>query len=602
MKLTAQQISATSHRHDDRQPDPLITSTGAQRPHPPLSGHTPIAPPSAPIASSTMLEPCPLASLESTTTTTREQSALLSAKPILPSQQNNAVPNGTYAAAAPSSLAELGPRVSKPGPGVSIQAERKPGHGVFMQAERKPESPADQNKAVQMKDGGLMQAETERQATAVHERSSMERDRDREIQTTAVDEEGDKIISLSTSKEEMGESGTLAGEDDRPERGVELPRPYSTDPEQLLEEVGLSSLSPSPSHSHSVNLSPTIEQGVVNQSAELLSTEQDGLLTEDLSVSHDDLSVESVSASDSRAPSPQDVEARGREEEGEGYSMPDISMVKVKEKSSFLTSLPQPSAPQPPARDSSLTTTPAAESAPDTPPPPPLSQNIHHLSSTEPAITTSQQDQGRVASPGDDRLISATEQEDAPPDGDAALLDSLSLSVSSTKQTSPAGSLSHPLTASQEHDHHQIIPSDDRGSPLLEDHLPTPSDDTLSESDDRASSVGDDPAGMSSALTGKALETVVLHLLSTLNQHLSVDAESADLMYSVPSGSDNMKGQINSSGVLEAKLTKYVAWQHVWYWLLLVREIESYYAPPPPLPPTHTHTLLNLMAFICWYA
>lgn len=567
MKLTAQQISATSCHHDNRQPDPLITSTGAytvpQRPHPPLSGHTPIAPPSAPIASSTLLEPCPLASLEATTTTTRDQSTLLSAKPILPSQQNDVVPTGTRAAAAPSSLAELRP-------GVSIQAERKPGYGVFVHAERRPESPANQNKAVQVKDGGLTQAVTERQATAVRERSSVERDR--EIQTAAVDEEGGKIISPSTSKEEMGESGTLAGGGDQPERGVALPRPYSTDPEQLLEELGLSSLSPSPSHSHSVNLSPTIfthqsqpgngfEQRAVNQSAELLSTEQDGLLTEDLSVSHDDLSVESVSATDSRAPRPGDVEARGREEEEYSISM-------MKEKSSFLSSPPQPAAPRPtpPVRDSSLTT-PAAESTPDTPPPPP-SQNIHHVSSAQLArdnIATSQQDQGRVASPGEDRSISTTEQgEDsgAPPDGDA-VLDSLSLSVSSTKQTSPAGSLSHPLTASQEHDHHQIIPSDDRGTPLLEDHLPTPSDDTLSESEDGASSVGDAPAGTSSALAGKALETVVLHLLSTLNQHLSIDAESADLMYSIPSRSDNMKGQINSSGVLEAKLTKYVVWQHV---------------------------------------
>jgi hypothetical protein len=412
----------------------------------------------------------------------------------LPSQQNDVV--ATCAATTPSSLEERKPEsiltVRKPGFGVSILAERK------AVSERKPSPPADRDMVVQMKDVGLIEAVSERQDVAVRGRSSVRlMDGEIEMQIAAMDEEGSEIVSLSTSKEEeMGESGMLAGGGDRSERGVELPRPYSTDPEQLLEELGLSSLSPSPSHSHSVNLSPTASthqslgiqpgDGAVNQSAEQLSMEQDGLLTEDLSVSHDDLSVGSISASERLAPRPGDI--------------PDIST--VKEKSSTPSSPPPVVAagprPTPPARDSSLTT-PAAESAPDTPPPPPPAQNIQHVSSTlatRDSIATPQQDLGRITSPGDDKPISITEQE-------------------------------------------------------------TPSDDTLSESEDRAS-VGDAPTGTSSALTDKALATVVLHLLSTLNQHLSVDAESADLMYSVPGGSDNMKVQINSSSVLQAKLTKYV--------------------------------------------
>ena len=534
MKLTAQQqISATSRRHDDRQPDSLITSTHTvpERQRPPILGHTPTPPPSAPIASSTLLEPRPLESLEATTT---DQSTLHTAKKILLSQQSNT---------APSSLAELGS-------GVPIQAESKTG------------TPSDQDETVQMKGGDLKQAVTERQGIAVRERSSvMSVDKDSVIQTATVDEGGGKIVSLLTSKEEMGESGMLTG-GDQTERAVELPRPHSTNPEQLLEELSLSSLSPSPSHSHSVNLSPTtstrhslgiqpdnsnniIEPGVVGQSGEQLSMDQDGLLTEELSASHDDLSVESVPVSERAVQLPGDM---GADEREEGYSMPDKSTVKQ-----------DPPLYQPlPSTDPDTSN--ATESAPVQPPP---AQNIPSVSSSQPTkenITTSQQDLERVARHGDSESISTIEQDDANSNRDEESVSS-SLSVSSSKQTAPADPLSPP-SASQEHDHHQMIPSDDGGD-LLDGQL-GPTDGTLNESDDRASMEGVEgaPAGTSSALAGKAVVTVVLNLLSTLNQHLSIDAESADVMYSLPAGSDSMKGQINSSSVLAAKLTKY-AYQYL---------------------------------------
>lgn len=530
MKLTAQQISATSRRHDDWQPDSLITSTRTvpERQRPPISGHTPVPPPFVPIASSTLLEPCPLASLEAATTA--DQSTLHTAKKTLLSQQNDA---------APSSLAELGS-------GVPIQAESKPG------------TPADQDETVQMKGGDFKLAVTERQGIAVRERSSVTTvDKDCMMQTATVDEGGGKIVSLSTSKEEMGESGTLTG-GDQSERGVELPCPHSNNPEQLLEELGLSSLSPSPSHSHSVNLSPTtsthhslgiqpdnsaniIEQVVVGQCGEQLSMDQDGLVTEELSANPDDVSVGSVPVSERAVQLPGGVEAEEREE---GYSMPDKSTVRQD------YPLYQP----PPSTDTSN----AAESAAVQPPP---AQNIPGVSSSQPTkdnVTTSQQDLERVARHGDNESLSTIEQDKecvANSDRDEELVSS-SLSVSSSKQTAPADPLSPP-SASQEHDHHQVVPSDDGGN-LLDGQL-SPTDGTLSESDDRASVEGVEGAraGTSSALAGKAIVAVVLNLLSTLNQHISIDAESADVMYSLPAGSDSMKGQINSSSVLAAKLTKY---------------------------------------------
>ena len=513
VKLTAQQISVTSCCHDDRQPDSLAR-TVPERQCPLISSRTPIPPPSAPIASSTLLEPCPLAPLKATT---RDQSTLHAAKETLLSQQNDA---------APSSLAELGS-------GVPIQAGSKPG------------TPSDHNETVQMKDSNVKQAVTERQGIAIRERSSvMFMDKGCVIQTATVDEGSGKIISLSASKEEMGESGVLTG-GDQSERGVELPRPHSTNPEQLLEELSLLSLSPSPSHSHSVNLSPTtsthqslgihsdnskniIEPGVVDQSAQQPSIDQDGLLTEELSASHDDLSMESVPVSERAVQLPGDMEVEEREE---GYSMPDKPTVKRD------SSLYQP----PPSTDTSTT----AESAAVQPPPPHSIQSVSSSQPTRSNVTTSQQDLERVTSHEVKESISTTDQ-----DEEAV---SSSLSVSSSEQTAPADPLSPP-SASQERDHHQIIPSDDGGN-LLDGQL-SPTDSTLSESDDRPSVEGA-PAGTSAALAGKNIVTVVLNLLSTLNQHLFVDAESADVMYSLPAGSDSMKGQINSSGVLAAKLTKY---------------------------------------------
>lgn len=216
----------TSHYHDDRKPDSLVT-TGPERSHPSTSGHTPIPPPSAPIASSTLLEPHPLASLE---VTTSDQSTLHfghMAKQTLLSQQNDVVPK------APTDL----------GSGVSVHSESKP---------------SDEEEPVKVKDNVLKQVLTERETIMIGERTSRTTmNKDDVIQTPTVDEGGGKTGLLSSSKEEVGESGALTS-GGHSERGVELPCPHSTDPEQLLEELGLSTLSPSPSPSHSVDLSPTI--------------------------------------------------------------------------------------------------------------------------------------------------------------------------------------------------------------------------------------------------------------------------------------------------------------------------------------------------------
>ena len=644
VKLTAQQISATTRRHDNRQPDPLITTsilyTVAERACPPLSGHTPIHPPSAPIASSTLLEPRPLASLEPTTTTrdhsmphplasleptttTRDQSMLYyyAAKQTLPNQQNGAVPIAT----TPSSQARLG-FGDEEGKPAKLEAERKsetsakkkgiPGTQVQLETERKSETQAelgsrsgeeegktaeletekrsgtvsDQDQAVQMRAGDLKVAVSEGEDVAMQERSSVVfMDRDSEIQIAMANDRESKIVSTS---KQVGEGGTLTGASDHSEKVVVLSRPHSTDPEQLLKELSLSSLSPSPSHSHSVNLSPTtsthqspldiqpgdshdniIKPGVVSQSVEQLSIEQDGLLTEHLSVSSDDLSMEeSVPASESRvepSPGPGDMEAKGREEkQREGYSMPDTTAVKEKSNlSSVVTAVPQLTLP---IRDTSLAS--PAESAQVgqayTALQPPPVQKVQSELSSQPAkdnCTTSQQDLEKVGSQGDDKSISTCTMEQdknsvAYSDGDETLDDSSSLSLSSSKPTAPVGSISPRLTTSQEHNRHQIIPSNDRGSPVVDDHLNL-TDGTLSVSDDKASVEGDMErahAGTRPALAGKALVTVVVNLLSTLNQHLSVDAESADVMYSLPGVSDNMKGQINSSSVLATKLTKYI--------------------------------------------
>lgn len=52
--------------------------------------------------------------------------------------------------------------------------------------------------------------------------------------------------------------------------------------------------------------------------------------------------------------------------------------------------------------------------------------------------------------------------------------------------------------------------------------------------------------------------SAIINLISTMNQHLAGDAESAELMYTLPSTSDDMKGQINTSQVLASSLTRYV--------------------------------------------
>ena len=447
------------------------------------------------------------------------------AKQTLLSQQNDVVPK------APTDL----------GSGVSVHSESKP---------------SDEEEPVKVKDNVLKQVLTERETIMIGERTSRTTmNKDDVIQTPTVDEGGGKTGLLSSSKEEVGESGALTS-GGHSERGVELPCPHSTDPEQLLEELGLSTLSPSPSPSHSVDLSPTIsthhspnvqrDNIVIPASVgEQLSMDQDGLLTEDLSVSHDDLSIESVPSSEKAVQPPGALGAEGREEKG--YSMPDTSKVKEKLFAS-------PAAATPPqqttVRDSYLYQQPGTNTTAESAAATALqssSRNNGSASSFQPnkySVRTSQQDESIFTTEQGIDNVAASQQ-----DKEAI---SSSLSISSPKQAA-----SPSLSANQEHDHRQISPSDDRGSLL--DGLLSPTDGTLSDSDDGASVEGMEgtPAVTSNAVTGKALATVVINLLSTLNQHLSVDAESADLMYTLPASSDSMKSQITSSSVLATNITKY---------------------------------------------
>ena len=494
-----------SRCHDDRQPDSLMNGV-SNLPHPLTSSHAPIPPPSAPIASSTLLEPRQL-SCTLHETTGSEQSTVQTTKQTLLSQQIKASPK------PPTSLVQLG---------ASNHTEGIPGtlHG--------------QDEGVKLKNGDLKQASIGKPTVAIGERSStMDEDSDR--QSPALDKETSKTVSLSTSKEKLGENDMLTG-GDRSEIGVELPCQHSTDPEQLLEELSLSSLGPSPSHSPSNDFSPTssthhslsihpdnsnIIPVPAGQSGEQLSTNQNGLLTEDLSASHDDLSVEDVPAIE-RAVQPGTVEGQGKGN-----------------------------------RTIADTNTTTAIQLPPV-------QNNQSVPSSQPNISTSQQDK-------DNASTSQQQYKE---------MVSSSLSISSPEPTS--------LTASKEHSQRRVSPSGERAG-LLDDQL-SPTDSVLSDDvasvddmegvhddrstvasvddmegvhDDRSTVVGSDRNALvgngSNAVVGDDRNTVVttiLNLLSTLNQHLSVDAESADLMYSLPASSDTMKGQITSSHVLAANINK----------------------------------------------
>ena len=524
VRLTAQQPSTTlCHRHDDRQPDSL---TIPEKAHSPIPNHTLVLPP-APIASSTLLEsyaqakPHPLADAG--------KSTVLKAEPTLLSQLNDVAPNAHW---------PVGELV-----------------GEFRHTESKSNTPCSQEEIAKGKEDDAKKALVESQTITAKDEHSITTDVSTTLSVRQTPAVSKGAVSLSAGKEvlvENGGFGLSVGE-------AELPRPHSTDPEQLLEELSLSSLSLS--HTHPIDLSPpnttdhsldihpdnVIPAVSASHDEDQLPTAGGDVLTEDLSISsHDDSMVEIVSASAVHPPARVEA-ARGREG---GYSMT-VKVSARKEMSSTLCA----GTPQPPPTDSPVT----AESASPTALAPSTLQNNGSTSARRPEhsniISTCRQDEGNVSA------IQGEEE---------------SVSLSSSPSVS---SSEHQAAASKEHisqlPNDRALPSgslaattNDRD--LLEGQLtPSLTDGILSESDEDIVSTEDVEAGSRAAVRGggrsgasgaigsrAAIATVVSNLLSTLNRHLSMDAESADMMYTLPSSSDGMKGQINGSRVLTANITK----------------------------------------------
>ena len=92
---------------------------------------------------------------------------------------------------------------------------------------------------------------------------------------------------------------------------------------------------------------------------------------------------------------------------------------------------------------------------------------------------------------------------------------------------------------------------DDLTGPAGEEEDPA----SLSANEDDSSHQSDEEEGAAVLAANKEVTTIT-NLISTLNGHLDGDAESADLMYTLPSASDGMKGEINNSQVLISYLTK----------------------------------------------
>ena len=545
VRLTAQQPSTTlHHRHDDRQPDPLITP---DRTYPSTSNHTPIPPPFAPIASSTLLELYPPAKPHLLVDT--ENYTIQTMKPALLSQQNGVDPN---------------PHSPEGEQGREFRHTETKSGIPWCQEEMAKGKEHDTKKALVMPQ--TITAREERYVIKTANVNTTHSGR----QTVAIGKGESKALSLSANKKELVENGLLGqsvGE-------AEFPRPQSTDPDQLLEELSLSSLSLS--HTHPIDLSPTNSTlhslGTHQDSCNVIpavSTGQDGdkpttggddLIAEDLSLSsHDGSTVESVPARERAVgPHPPGVgEARRREK---GYSMDTKVSKKVEMSSTLAAAVHRPSPTDSPNTAESASSTALAPS--------PLRNN--------PSTCAPRPDHCSISTchPDKDNVSAIQRDEES-----VSLSPSLSVSSSEHQAAGLAeAKVASPLTASKKH----VSQSpNDRGLPsgslaattndrnLLDGQLtPSLTDSMLSESDEDIVSTGGVKAGSpvparsggrstSSAVGSRAAPTaVVTNLFSTLNRHLSVDAESADLMYSLPSSSDGMKGQINGSHVLSANITK----------------------------------------------
>ena len=380
-------------------------------------------------------------------------------------------------------------------------------------------------------------------------------------QASLKGEEASETISDSSSKDASDISSVGRGE-----RKVELPQTQLqiTDREEMKKDLSLSVLSLSPSPTHTVDLSPTSATPISLSSqpnhSQLEGTSLPPPPLGDLSMDVDSLSVEDNHAAESALRSGRGVKSKkvssvGAQPPPKRSSSPSQSLQQV------VTSASQPD-------HSTLASQPA-------PPPTALDENGDISCSlsnswsdpTSEAIAAHGGSDGGASDGGGDAEMGVLEfegedsanlvtNEEVPDSLSANEEDSTNLAANEENPASFVTNEEDPssLANVEEDPANLVVNEEDPASLAASEELPsgvTVNKEALATSEKNSSSV---PTNEGRAKSTSV--TVVINLISTLKRHLAEDAESADIMYILPSVSDNMKSQISSSQVLTSNLIK----------------------------------------------